>query len=305
MASAKQTRNVALVGAKGTVGAPILSALLAIGHKITVLTRPGSSTDFPSDVTVHVGDYNDGEFALRGLNGQEVLILALGFNAYDAQIPLINAAAKAGVSYIVPCEFGSDPTHQKLNAEIQMMNMKASYRKLIEDLGVSSWVGVVNNPWVEFSIRLGLYGVDLKKRTVAFYDEGNVKSNFTTLTRVGETLAALFTLPEADLSKYKNEFVYFSSFYASQRDFLASAIRATGTSENDWTITKISTDKAIQDAKAPTADPRARMMLLFTLIFKDGYGGDYNSKVVDYEKLGLAKENLDTVMKTLAQELDA
>ncbi|KAI0414455.1 hypothetical protein F5X98DRAFT_349260 [Xylaria grammica] len=305
MASSKQTRNVALVGAKGTVGTHILSALLAAGHKTSVLTRPGSSTDFPSTVTVHVGDYDDEEFILRGLDGQDVLILALGFNAYDAQIPLIKAAAKVGVSYIVPCEFGSDPTHQKLNAEIQMMNVKAQYRKLIEDLGVSSWIGVVNNPWVEFSIRLGLYGIDLKKRTAAFFDEGNVKANVTTLTRVGETLAALLALPEAELSKHKNEFVYFSSFYASQRDILASAMRATGTTEKDWTVTSISTDKAIQDAREPVADPAARMMLLFALVFKEGYGGDYDSKVVDYEKLGLAGEDLDSVIKGLAQELGA
>ncbi|TGJ86851.1 hypothetical protein E0Z10_g1921 [Xylaria hypoxylon] len=305
MTSAKQIRNVALIGAHGTIGAPILSALLAAGHKTTVLTRPGSSTDFPSAVTVHVGDYSDEDFVLRSLNGQEVLILALGFNAYDAQIPLIKSAAKAGVSYIVPCEFGSDPTHPKLNAEIQMMNVKAPYRKLIEDLGVSSWIGVVNNPWVEFSIRLGLYGIDLKKRTVAFYDGGNVKSNFTTLTRVGETLAALFTLPEAELSKNKNEFVYFNSFYASQKDFLASAMRATGTTEKDWAITNISTDKVLQDAKKPVTDPTTRMMLLFALVFKEGYGGDYNSKIVDYEKLGLASEDLDALMKSLVQELDA
>ncbi|GAW10985.1 hypothetical protein ANO14919_003230 [Xylariales sp. No.14919] len=305
MASSKQTRNVALVGAKGTVGTHILSALLAAGHKTSVLTRPGSSTDFPSTVTVHVGDYDDEEFILRGLDGQDVLILALGFNAYDAQIPLIKAAAKVGVSYIVPCEFGSDPTHQKLNAEIQMMNVKAQYRKLIEDLGVSSWIGVVNNPWVEFSIRLGLYGIDLKKRTAAFFDEGNVKANVTTLTRVGETLAALLALPEAELSKHKNEFVYFSSFYASQRDILASAMRATGTTEKDWTVTSISTDKAIQDAREPVADPAARMMLLFALVFKEGYGGDYDSKVVDYKKLGLAGEDLDSVIKGLAQELGA
>ncbi|RWA07509.1 hypothetical protein EKO27_g7596 [Xylaria grammica] len=305
MASSKQTRNVALVGAKGTVGTHILSALLAAGHKTSVLTRPGSSTDFPSTVTVHVGDYDDEEFILRGLNGKDVLILALGFNAYDAQIPLIKAAAKAGVSYIVPCEFGSDPTHQKLNAEIQMMNVKAQYRKLIEDLGISSWIGVVNNPWVEFSIRLGLYGIDLKKRTAAFFDEGNVKANVTTLTRVGETLAALLALPEAELSKHKNEFVYFSSFYASQRDILASAMRVTGTTEKDWTITSISTDKAIQDAREPVADPTARMMLLFALVFKEGYGGDYDSKIVDYKKLGLAGEDLDSVIKGLAQELGA
>ncbi|KAI0489488.1 hypothetical protein F4859DRAFT_461071 [Xylaria cf. heliscus] len=155
MASAKNIRNVALVGAKGTVGAPVLSALLAAGHKTTVLTRPGSGANFPSDVTIHVGDYDDEDFVVASLKGQDVLIMALAYTAYDYQIPLIRAAAKAGVSYIVPCEFGSDATHPKLNAEIEMMNVKAPFRKLIEELGISSWIGVVNNPWVEFSIRLG------------------------------------------------------------------------------------------------------------------------------------------------------
>ncbi|KAI0548528.1 hypothetical protein F4679DRAFT_310942 [Xylaria curta] len=155
MASTKNIRNVTLVGASGTIGAPILSALLAAGHKATVLTRPTSTAKFPSGVTVHAGDYSDEDFVVNSLEGQDVLILALAFTAYDAQIPLIKAAAKAGVSYIVPCEFGSDPVHPKLNAEIQMMNMKAPFRKLIEELGVSSWIGVVNNPWVEFCISQG------------------------------------------------------------------------------------------------------------------------------------------------------
>ncbi|KAJ8119428.1 hypothetical protein ONZ43_g3618 [Nemania bipapillata] len=303
MASEKTIRHVALVGANGTIGAPILSGLLAAGHKTTVLTRPGSNANFPSGVTVHIGDYNDENFVVPSLKGQDVLILALGYTAYDAQIPLIKAAAKAGVPYIVPCEFGSDPTHPKINAETQMMNVKAPFRKLIEDLGVSSWIGVVNNPWVEFSIRLGLYGIDLKKRTATFYDDGNVKANFTTLTRVGESLASLFTLPESELSKYKNEFVFFSSFYVSQRDFLASALRATGTTEKDWTVTSVSSDQVLQAAREPSADTTTRMMSLFALVFKDGYGGDYSSRVVDYKQLRLESEDLDALMKSLAKEI--
>ncbi|KAI0109520.1 hypothetical protein GGR51DRAFT_511821 [Nemania sp. FL0031] len=303
MAFEKKIRNIALVGANGTVGSPILSALLATGHKTTVLTRPGSNANFPSAVTVHVGDYNDESFLLPILKGQDALIMALGYTANEAQIPLIKAAAKVGVPYIVPCEFGSDPTHEKMNADVPMMKMKAPFRKLIEELGVSSWIGVVNNPWVDFSIRLGLFGIDLKKKTAAFYDDGNVKANFTTLARVGETLAALFALPEAELSKYKNQFVYFSSFYVSQKDYLASAMRATGTTEEDWTITSVSSDQVIQAARE-SSDPMTRMMTLFAVVFKEGYGGDYNSKVVDYERLGLAPEDLDSLMKTLVQELN-
>ncbi|KAI1113078.1 hypothetical protein F5Y14DRAFT_418796 [Nemania sp. NC0429] len=305
MAPEKTTRNVTLIGANGTVGAPILAALLAAGHKTTVLTRPRSNANFPPAVAVHVGDYGDEPFVVSSLKGQDVLVMAVGHSAYDAQIPLIKAAAKAGVPYIVPCEFSSDPTHAKLNAETQLMKAKAPYRKLIEDLGISSWIGVVNNPWVEFSMRHGVYGIDLKKKTATFYDGGNVKANFTTLTRVGESLAALLLLPDAELSKYKNQFVYLSSFHVSQRDLFASAMRATATTEKDWTITNMSSDKVIHEAKEPTASAMTRLLAFYPLMFKDGYGGDYNFKVIDPKKLNLETEDLDTVMKSLVQELDA
>lgn len=115
----------------------------------------------------------------------------------------------------------------------------------------------------------------------------------------------MFTLPEAELSRYKNQFVYFNSFYVSQRDILASAMRATGTTEKDWTIASTSTDKAIQDARDASGDPRASAMLLFALVFKEGYGGDYTSKLVDYERFALPAENLDLLLKGLAVELGA
>ncbi|KAI1325006.1 NAD(P)-binding protein [Xylariaceae sp. FL0255] len=302
MAPSKQARNIALVGATGTIGAPILTALLAAGHNVTVLTRPTSEATFPPSVTVHKGDYHSESFTVFALKGVEVLILALSFNAYDAQIPLIRAAAQVGVKYIVPCEFGSDPTHPKLNAEISIMSMKAPFRNLIEELGVSSWVGIVNNPWVEFSLRLGLYGIDLKSKTARFFDEGETKANFTTLTRVGESLAALFALPEAELTAYKNQWVFTSSFYVSQKDFLASAMRVTGTTKKDWTISKVPSDEIIAAAKKETGQ-MAGAMALFALVFKEGYGGDYDDKVLDYEALGLEPEDLDAVMKSLAEEI--
>lgn len=74
-------------------------------------------------------------------------------------------------------------------------------------------------------------------------------------------------------------------------------MRATGATEEDWTITSVSSDKVLQDAREPSADLRTRMMTLFALVFKEGYGGDYNSKIVDYQKLGLPAEDLDALMK--------
>jgi len=302
MGSTKQIRKVTIVGASGNIGVPILSALLATGHKASVLARPSSTATYPSSVTVHTGDYNDEDFVVGALKGQDILILVPAYTVADIQIPLIKAAAKAGVPYILPCEFGSDPTHVKMNTELDMMNAKRPFRTLIEELGVSSWIGVVNNPWVEFAIRNGLYGINLKDKTAAFYDEGDVKVNITTLTRVGESLAALFALPDEKLKKYRNQFVYLSSFYVSQRDILASAIRATGTTEKDWKITRLSSDEVLEASRKPDADMYARMMSLFAVVFKDGYGGDYNHKVLD---VGLEQEDLGALMKDLAKELGA
>ncbi|CAJ2512637.1 Uu.00g007560.m01.CDS01 [Anthostomella pinea] len=305
MAAPNQSRNITVVGGSGTVGAPILSALIAAGHKVSVLTRPESNATFPGTAKVHTGDYSDEEFVASALKGQDALIMALNYNVYAAQIPLIKAAAKAGVPYIVPAEFGSDATHPKLNAEIDLMNVKAPFRKLIEDLGVSSWIGVTNNPWVEFSMRLGVYGIDLKNKTMRFFDDGNVKANFTTLTRVGETLAALFALPEEELEKHKNAWLYTSSFYVSQRDLLASAARTTGTKEEDWAVSSVASDDVIAQSREAKArgDMMGAAMALFALVFKEGYGGDYNAKVVDYKRFGLEPEELDEVMKSLAKEL--
>ncbi|KAH9884718.1 hypothetical protein F4778DRAFT_551821 [Xylariomycetidae sp. FL2044] len=309
MATQKQTRKIALVGARGTIGSSILKALVSYGHTVTVLTRPSSdtTTPFPEGVIVVPTAYDDIPTVTNHLRGQEVLILALSFLAYDSQTPLIRAAADAGVPWVVPTEYGSDPTHPLLNAEIPLMVMKAPYRKQIEDLGVSSWIGVVDNPWLDFSLRIGALGIDFKTRTARLFGEGLTKANFTTLRRVGESLASLLTLPSEELSsKYRNAWVYFSSFHVTHRELLESAVRVSGTSEKDWAVTNVDIDETIRNGKEAMAkgDSMGGVSLLFALTFKEGYGGDYNDKVIDYKMLGLEPEDLDEVMKDVMSQID-
>ncbi|KAI1504539.1 NAD(P)-binding protein [Biscogniauxia marginata] len=314
--SPKQTRNIALVGGTGTLGAPVLAALLAAGHNVTVLTRASSGAVFPASVTTHRGAYEDEAFAASALAGQDALILALGRGAYAAQAPLIRAAARAGVAYVVPCEFGSDVAHARMRAELELVGealrgevdlvrAKEPYRALVEELGVGAWIGVTTGPWVEFSMRLGGLGIDLREKTARILDAGDVRANFTTLKRVGESLAAMLALPEEELRGWRNGWVYFSSFLASQRDLLASAVRATGTREEDWTVIREDSDEVMKACKEGLAkgDIMSGLRLLTSLAFKEGYGGDYSAKVIDYRRLGLKPENLDDVMKGLVGEL--
>lgn len=297
----KQTRKVILVGATGNVGKHILESLLAAGHEVTVITRTSSNISVPDNVTLHRGDYNDESFLATALKGQDVLITAVTFGAYDVQTPLFRAAAAAKVPWIVPCEFGADPK-ASLNDHISLMKAKKPYRDLIEELGVSSWIGVVNGLWFDYVMRFGAFGlgIDAKAKTANFFDDGNTKTNFTTLKRVGESLAAVLGWPEDELAKFKNDWVYFSSFYITQREIWATIIRATGTKESDWVVSARPSEQVIKECKEQLANGAGMAVgqqLLMALTLGKGIGGDYHEKVLDNEKLGLQPESLDEVVK--------
>ncbi|ELR08546.1 hypothetical protein GMDG_03241 [Pseudogymnoascus destructans 20631-21] len=83
----KQSRKIAIVGGSGSVGSPTVEALLSHGiHTVTAISRSESTATFPSGVTVKIGSYNDEEFLVVALRGQDVLILQLEFMALDSQI---------------------------------------------------------------------------------------------------------------------------------------------------------------------------------------------------------------------------
>jgi uncharacterized protein YbjT (DUF2867 family) len=153
----QQGRKIAMVGATGTIGSVTLAALLqAKIHTITAITRTESTATFPSGVNVKKGDYSDPAFLASALAGQDVLVLQVSFmdNAMESQIPLIEAAAKAGVRWVLPTEFGSD-IYSRIANDFPMTGMKKKYRDLIEEKGMN-WVAIVNNPWFDWSSMLDL-----------------------------------------------------------------------------------------------------------------------------------------------------
>ncbi|KAK3361847.1 hypothetical protein B0T24DRAFT_640226 [Lasiosphaeria ovina] len=302
----QQLRKITIVGATGGgVGSWILKGALEAGHTVSVVTRPESDiSSIPSGVAaIHRAAYDDVAAVTALLKGQDVLVLAIGFMAMKAvQGHLITAAAAAGVPWIVPTEYGSQTV---VTDPLELLNPifagKAAFRKQIEELGVAGWIGVVNNPWTEFSLRRGApaFGIDIAARKATLYDGGNTKFNTTTYPKVGRTLAAVLALPDAELAKYRNAWLHASSFHVSQRDFLASVLKAAGESESDWVIEERSAEEVVAEAAKEPFDSR----LLYATVARAGYGGDYNDKVVDYAALGIEQEDLDTVVKSVVDEI--
>ncbi|KAM0428579.1 hypothetical protein ACHAPT_006940 [Fusarium lateritium] len=295
-----QGRKISIVGGTGTIGSPTMNSLLRKNiHSITAISRSDSSATFPENVTVLKGDYSNEDFLISALKGQDVLILQLGPRAMGVQEPLIRAAAKAGVAYILPTEFGTDIEALDLTREQALMSEKKGMRDLVEQLSVGSWIAVVNNLWFDWSMKMGCWGINIKDRKAEIWNGGNVKANTSTLKRVGDAVAELLSLPEEELSKYKNKPYYISSFLITQREMLESVQRVTGTTDADWEIKERDIDELAKecDERLKKGDRMAAIPKLYSSQFREGHGGNYNHKVVDMERFGFQQEDLDEVVR--------
>lgn len=130
----------------------MLESLLQCGtFNLTAISREDSSASFASKITVKKGDYTSSEFLESALKGQDVLIITLPDTAdIDLQANFIKAATTMGVPWILPNEYGSDAANEEVSNAIVFVGSKKKYIAQIEELGKSSWIGVVNNPWFDF-----------------------------------------------------------------------------------------------------------------------------------------------------------
>lgn len=302
-----QLKKIAIVGASGRVGKPFVDALLESGKfDVTAISRLESSATFPAGVNVQKGDYTSQDFLTTALKGQDVLVMDLSvFAPKDLQHRFIEAAAVAGVPWILLCEFGADNGHPEMS-KVGVNAAKKQFRDKVESLGKSSWIGFISGLWFDYSLANGAFGINIKERTARFYDDGLTTLSTSTLPQVGRGLAKLFELPISTLEKYKNQFVYIHSFHVSQMDMLKAVQRATKTSDADWKISRVNVDEAIKTGgeQFQSGNYRGLVDMLYGTNFKPGNGGLYEDKS-DNKSLGLADEDLDTVVKRVVAEVEA
>jgi uncharacterized protein YbjT (DUF2867 family) len=291
-------RKIAIVGASGQLGKPTLEALLSKGvHTITAIQRNESTSEFPSEVTVKRGSYEDESFLVDALQGQDVVVVIVPIPNMDLGDRFIRAAAKARVPYILPTEFGVDTPY--FENEHSMMAPKIARRRLIEELGVSSWIAVINNFWLDANVGSGLWGISAKDRKFELLRNADAKISTTTVSRSGEGIAVLLSLPETELAQFKNSSYYYSSFELSQRDIFEAVKRATRTTDADWDIKERDAAQVVEEAEAKVreGDGYAEWYRLFVKFFQGDQGSNYEDKAIDLQAYGLPEENLDTVVK--------
>jgi hypothetical protein len=279
---------------------------------VTAITREGSTSKLPDGVKVVRVNYDDEVSLVAALQGQQFLAITLSVSgAPDTHSKLVAAAAKAGIPYVMPNNYGSDIANRKL-AEENLYGMAGIERRAeIERTGVSSHITMVCGFWYEWSLGLGepCFGIDIKSKKATFFDDGETKINTSTWEQCGKALAGLLSLKELpedendkepNVAQWKNKPLYISSFLISQREMLDSVHRVIGTTDKDWEITfEKSAErfaKGVEDMKKGERLGFARAM--YSRNFYPNGGGDYeSSRGLDNAKIGLEKDDLDVATK--------
>lgn len=303
-----QGRKITILGAGGNLGSLTIRALLAKdAHTITVVQRPESSSTFPSSVTVKTGNLEDEAFLSDVFKGQDVVVLMPPLShIVSLQEPAIRAAAKSGVSYVLPAEYGPDPFATKLIEENGLLQAKKKIRDLIDELGVSNWISVTVGVWLDVNLSNGLWGIDIKSRKATLYPGAGGRVTTSSITHTGEAIAAVLSLPETDLASYRKQAVYTPSFHTTHREMLNAVQRVTQTTDADWEIASRDVDDALKEfnERISQGDVMASYQKFILTHLMEGHGGDIEHKVdvakLDrLEQLGLKREDIDAVVASI------
>lgn len=226
----------------------------------------------------------------------------------DTHSKLVQAAAKAGIPYVMPNGYGVDIDDIKLGEDTLLGPVAQANRDEIERLGMQ-WITVCCGFWYDYSLAGGdaRFGFDFDKRSLTIYDDGNTKISTSTLSQVGRAVAKVLSLnelPEDEndksltLSSFLNKGVYTKSFLVSQNDMFESVKRVTGTTDTDWTITQEDTKKRYEDglAQVKVGNMAGFSKMLYARAFYPDGSNDLSAKTQN-ELLELPDENLDESTK--------
>ncbi|KAM7217987.1 hypothetical protein V8F06_006670 [Rhypophila decipiens] len=304
-------KNVALVGANGSLGSVILRALIESNRfHVSILRRLSSTSSLPPDLEANpalsiltVSDAWEEDELADALKGQDAVIAAFPVHNVEEHIALANAAYKSEtVRRFIPADFGSVDARSPLaRSLVPLFERKVVTRKRLEDLAARSvsdgnrqefsWTSLVNGHFFDWGLANGFLHFYPGEKRAEILGSGNERSSTATLGKVAE---AVIRILRDRLEESRNRVLMVQSFCVSQLDVLASVERVTG---QKWKVGYEDTERFIarHKALADGGDKESIEDLVFALGVVDG---NWETKEdIAMGLLGLEEEDLDTEVR--------
>ncbi|KJJ31203.1 hypothetical protein AFLA70_544g000870 [Aspergillus flavus AF70] len=186
-----RSTQIALAGATGNLGIPILKALLDAEYHVTVLSRIGGNSSklnpHPNQ-TIKEADFTSVQSLIPALQDVDVVVSCLATSAIGSQNPLIDAAVAAGVKRFIPAEFGMDSLNP-LSVQLPVCAPKAATQKYLLDKSNHhpefTFTSIANGLFLDWCLETGII-LDLKQHTATLYNGGGVPFSATKLADVAK-----------------------------------------------------------------------------------------------------------------------
>ena len=259
-------------------------------------------------------DYTDKDALVAALTGQDALIITLSpFAPPETHAQLVEAAATAGVPWILPNHWAHDYTNRfdsTFTKDVPVFAEQPAKFEYIKSLGVSAYVAIATGFWYELLMQSPTgFGFDFAAKKASFLDDGMTRMSISTHTQIGRVVAGLLSLPVASegsspsLEEYRNKEVYMASFTVSQNDMLESILRVTGQKREQWTIEHEPSKEKYQkglEALQKGDTTSFRSMLIARVFYPEHAVGNMekNHGLIN-EAVGVPLENLDNVTRAI------
>lgn len=303
--------KVAVAGATGNLGIPVVKALLAADYPVTALTRKASdsTSKLPKSPNLSVVevDYSSVTSLTEALKGHAVLIstLASAVNTGSGagKAALVDAAITAGIERYIPSEFGSDTTNPN-TSQLPVFKDKVETIKYLETAVAAnpsfSYTILYNGSFFDWGLAHSTL-VNPRHHTATLFDGGDIPISVTNLDTVGKAVVGILKhLPET-----ANRRLYIQDALVTQNQLIRYAKEKNGV---EWTVTHKSTEKTKEEsfaelAKGADANPFLAMFGFINVsVFGKDYGGDFSIRL-DNQLLGVKGLSEDEVRKQLEEYL--
>ncbi|KAF2796716.1 oxidoreductase CipA-like protein [Melanomma pulvis-pyrius CBS 109.77] len=282
--------RIALAGATGNLGVPILKAFLAADFHVTVLSRTGgnSSRLRPNpNLTIKEVDFDSVESLTPALQGVQVVVSSLATLAIGTQNALIDASVAAGVTRFIPAEFGMD-SRNPLCVQLPVCAPKAATQNYLRDMSNAhpgfTYTCIANGLFLDWGLEMGIIA-DLARHTATLYNGGDVPFSATNLGDVAKAVLGVV----GRRGETANRVVYVHSALVTQNRLIQYAKDKDG---KEWnTVAKdteeVKRESFVELAKGLHGDVEAAMLgFCICASWNADYGCDFSGHL-DNELLGV------------------
>ncbi|KAJ6032126.1 hypothetical protein N7540_002858 [Penicillium herquei] len=273
------TRKVAIIGATGTLGSRISSALEAAGYEVTAVQRKDSSKSTPEGLKSVKVDYANKEELVSIFKGQDVVISVVPFPTLDSEKIIIDACIDASVKRFIPSEF-TTMMESPLAINLPVAKDKVLIRQYLTSVmananGPTTWTSVNNGAFFDMILPYGILGPNIMTKKAVFHNGGDNKIAVSLLSDIA---IAIVKLLETDsiFNSAANQPVYICSAAITERRLTELVSEITGI--DFGTPEQVSVKELIKesDERLKQGDRSAIINYYFQMMYGEGYkGGDF------------------------------